>query len=390
MYVKSSCMLLLNCFFFILLFLIQYGQPCTICSFGPWMQWGGCSQTCGGGDKSRQRIVCCPGRQSYDHCINKRCRKAQSDIWQSSACNQDCYNGGVFERNKCKCSAGWQGYCCNKACEFPYFGDNCLQQCDCEHGVCDHVTGKCDCLIGWTGRECNQTCADGYFGNDCQNVCSCENGDCDHVSGNCTCFPGWTGTNCSTPCDIPYFGNGCQEKCECKNGNCSHVTGQCTCLPGWIGITCADKVKSAPFGTLFISTATGCVVGLILILICTSLICMKFCRRKIEESQTTIRNTQTAYTNVAESSPYHEYIDAAENIINGNPLDKYESLLTSGSYEHVSNYDIILKPNVGCENSMNELLNQYEPLRGANKISPIHIYSDNPSYDDSMYTEIYG
>lgn len=114
MYVNCSCMLLLNWCSLILLFLIQYGQPCTICTFGPWMQWGGCSKTCGGGGKNRQRIVCCPGRHSYDHCINIRCRIAQSEIWQSSACNQVCYNGGVFDRTSCKCSAGWQGDCCNE------------------------------------------------------------------------------------------------------------------------------------------------------------------------------------------------------------------------------------------------------------------------------------
>ncbi|XP_071150875.1 multiple epidermal growth factor-like domains protein 10 [Mytilus edulis] len=355
------------------------------------MQWDGCSQTCGGGTTSRQRIVCCPKRQSYAHCINTRCRIAQSEIWQSSPCNQNCYNGGVFDRTRCKCSPGWKGDCCNEACAYPSFGDNCLQQCVCDHGVCDHVTGKCDCLIGWTGGKCNQTCADDYFGHDCQNVCSCENGYCHHVSGNCTCFPGWTGTNCSTPCDIQYFGNGCQQQCECENGNCSHVTGQCTCLPGWIGINCADKLESTPVGTLFISTATGSIVGFILILICTSMICTKMCHQKKQESQTTTSNTQTAQTNVEDSSLYHEYIDT-ENINNDNrnALDKYESLLTSGSYEDVSNYDMILKPNAGCKNTIDVLLNQYEPLLSANQISHIHIYSDNSAYDDSMYTEIYG
>ncbi|CAC5376219.1 unnamed protein product [Mytilus coruscus] len=171
-----------------------------------------------------------------------------------------------------------------KACEYPYYGDNCLQQCDCAHGVCDHVTGKCDCLVGWTGTKCNNSC------------------------------------------DYQYYGNDCQEQCECENGICSHVTGKCTCLSGWTGKSCYDKVESSPFGTLFIWTATGSVVGFILLLICMSMICMGICRHKKQESQTTTNNTQTAHTNVEDSPPYHEYI-GIENYSSDNEhtLDKYES-----------------------------------------------------------------
>ena len=75
------------------------GHCCKICSFGSWMQWGTCSKNCGGGGiRSRQRLVCCPKANSYDHCIHTRCQISNSDIWQSSDCNQICRNDGEFEK----------------------------------------------------------------------------------------------------------------------------------------------------------------------------------------------------------------------------------------------------------------------------------------------------
>ncbi|CAC5376217.1 Protein draper,Cell death abnormality protein 1,Platelet endothelial aggregation receptor 1,Multiple epidermal growth factor-like domains protein 11,Multiple epidermal growth factor-like domains protein 10,Multiple epidermal growth factor-like domains protein 6 [Mytilus coruscus] len=133
-------------------------------------------------------------------------------------------------------------------CKYPYFGDSCLQQCDCEHGVCDHVTGKCDCSVGWTGTKCNIACENGYFGNNCQQVCSCENGNCDHMTGNCACYTGWTGGNCRKPCANGYFGNNCQQECSCENGNCDHITGNCACYTGWTGRNCRKPCANGYFG----------------------------------------------------------------------------------------------------------------------------------------------
>lgn len=108
-----SCVLYLYCSSLISLFMIQNGQTCSICSFGSWMQWGGCSQSCGGGIRERQRVVCCSNTESYAHCIHTRCRIAHTDLWQSSTCNKYCYNGGIFDGSICKCSLGWKGDCCN-------------------------------------------------------------------------------------------------------------------------------------------------------------------------------------------------------------------------------------------------------------------------------------
>lgn len=56
------------CFSVIALFIIRYGQTCSHCSFGSWEPWGGCSQNCGGGIRKRERVICCPKKQSYAYC----------------------------------------------------------------------------------------------------------------------------------------------------------------------------------------------------------------------------------------------------------------------------------------------------------------------------------
>lgn len=31
------------------------------------------------------------------------------------------------------------------------------EQCECENGICSHLTGKCICLPGWIGKTCNDS-----------------------------------------------------------------------------------------------------------------------------------------------------------------------------------------------------------------------------------------
>lgn len=97
------------------LFLIlqDFGQSCELCSFGHSLPWRSCSKTCGGGERKRQRVVCCSNRLSYANCIRTRCRVPDGDILQTSPCNQICQNGGIFENARCNCSDGWNGPCCN-------------------------------------------------------------------------------------------------------------------------------------------------------------------------------------------------------------------------------------------------------------------------------------
>ncbi|VDI10299.1 N-acetylglucosamine-1-phosphodiester alpha-N-acetylglucosaminidase, partial [Mytilus galloprovincialis] len=418
----------------IALFIIRYAQTCSHCSFGSWEPWGGCSQNCGGGIRKRERVICCPKKQSYAYCKKTYCRKADNEIWQSSACNQYCYNGGVFDGSNCKCPSGWKGDCCNEACKFPYFGERCLELCKCEHGVCDPVTGKCDCLVGWTGtkcnhaceyqyfgvdcqekceckngicnhvtgnctcqpgwtgKTCNDTCYYQYFGVDCQEKCDCENGICNHVTGNCTCQPGWTGKTCNDTCNYQYFGVGCQEKCECENGICNHGTGNCTCQPGWTGSTCNDTdanylSTNMRYGSLFTSTFGG-LVGFVLTVICLAIIFIKLRRSKKQGSQVTARKTPAVPTNTEESIPHYEYIDTENTTINNEQImEQYENLRTSSSYEEMSNYDII-KQSAGCKNITNINFHQNESLRGSKKRS--HIYSNASSNNDTEYLEVLG
>ncbi|XP_063402083.1 multiple epidermal growth factor-like domains protein 10 isoform X2 [Mytilus trossulus] len=381
-------MMYMYCFSVIALFIIRYVQTCRHCSFGSWEPWGVCSQNCGGGTRLRERVICCPKKQSYAYCKKTYCRKADNEIWQSSACNQYCYNGGEFDGSNCKCPFGWKGDCCNEACNYQYFGVDCQEKCECENGICNHVTGNCTCQPGWTGKTCNDTCNYQNFGVDCQEKCECENGICNHVTGNCTCQPGWTGKTCNNTCTYQNFGVDCQEKCECENGICNHVTGNCTCQPGWTGSTCNDTCKQGHFGvkcrdkctclngycdnesgnctcesgwngltcdetdanylstnmrygTWFTSTFGG-LVGFVLTLICLAIIFIKLRRSKKQGSQVTARKTPTVPTNTEESIPHYEYIDTENTTINNEQImEQYENLRTSSSYEEMSNYDII-------------------------------------------------
>ena len=39
-------------------------------------------------------------------------------------------------------------------------------------------------------------CPDGFYGQDCLDVCNCVNGDCDFITGFCNCSIGYVGVAC--------------------------------------------------------------------------------------------------------------------------------------------------------------------------------------------------
>lgn len=46
---------------------------------------------------------------------------------------------------------------CVAECDVGRFGEECLQQCDCENGGrCDRQTGRCRCGAGWIGERCER------------------------------------------------------------------------------------------------------------------------------------------------------------------------------------------------------------------------------------------
>lgn len=58
---------------------------------------------------------------------------------------------------ECKCSAGWTGEDCSKACPMGMYGEECKYQCHCGNGgTCDPVSGACVCAAGWRGKHCEE------------------------------------------------------------------------------------------------------------------------------------------------------------------------------------------------------------------------------------------
>lgn len=45
----------------------------------------------------------------------------------------------------------------SEACSEGFFGERCVQRCDCVHSPsCHHMTGRCECEPGWRGARCDK------------------------------------------------------------------------------------------------------------------------------------------------------------------------------------------------------------------------------------------
>lgn len=62
-----------------------------------------------------------------------------------------------------------------------------------------HVTKVCASNYNIISYACisHAECPGGFFGQDCLDVCQCENGDCDFISGFCNCSIGYAGVACN-------------------------------------------------------------------------------------------------------------------------------------------------------------------------------------------------
>ena len=94
------------------------------CAWMSWEQWGSCSESCGGGYRTRTRGICCDKDADYDVCV-VQCRKDRNDASDYGACNTNCHHGGTFyydhyDVNKytfdyghCICPQKFGGDCCD-------------------------------------------------------------------------------------------------------------------------------------------------------------------------------------------------------------------------------------------------------------------------------------
>ncbi|CAL1547130.1 unnamed protein product, partial [Lymnaea stagnalis] len=118
-----------------------------------------------------------------------------------------CYPGYMMESDRVSC----------KACEVPFYGDNCKQTCDCNgRGSCNTVKG-CVCDVNWTGVNCDIDV------DECATPDACPEGQlCENTNGSFTCL-----------CPIGYIMEGgvCKDVDECfsflTNGTCNLQTEVC-------------------------------------------------------------------------------------------------------------------------------------------------------------------
>ncbi|KAL3836485.1 hypothetical protein ACJMK2_021917, partial [Sinanodonta woodiana] len=180
--------------------------------------------------------ACVQGHQT-DACIRTNCSQAHG-------CAMD-KNGNAT----CFCRAGYR------------LKDNnvCEDLNECEQHVCsqkcDNVPGsfKCSCLPGYAlgpDKTSCLVCPYPFYGNNCLEVCNCGRGvlRCDPIRG-CVCMPGWNGLSCDNDID------------ECKQNqsicgdplkNCSNVIGTytCSCISGYEAVndTCRGYTCGCPSG----------------------------------------------------------------------------------------------------------------------------------------------
>ncbi|XP_063432833.1 multiple epidermal growth factor-like domains protein 10 isoform X2 [Mytilus trossulus] len=256
---------------------LPFSRACEQCSFSSWHTWSKCSESCGGGIKTRQRSVCCPPEILYDTCLNSLCKDkvTYNDTQQTAVCNDHCLEGGTYNEG-CSCRAGWTGRCCGIPCGDKIHGVNCSQGCECAEGLkCEKNSGQCvlreSVVKAKDGREC-QTCELRDWGSwgSCDQQCgggmkiryrevccpeiidyhTCTRETCrgkvnlseivskgpcnlDCYNGGiynetCQCKPGWSGRCCDTNCDDGYFGDGFNSTCNCLTGAvCDKETGAC-------------------------------------------------------------------------------------------------------------------------------------------------------------------
>ncbi|CAL1540486.1 unnamed protein product, partial [Lymnaea stagnalis] len=193
----------------------------------------GCQQICVLDNSSVSTCKCHIG-YIVDPNDNKRCIDVNECDFGTKPCSQGCINTvGKFE---CFCHPGYRidpdGVSC-VGCEYPYYGTNCSQTCQCSgRGDCDAVKG-CVCDQGWTGVSCDVDVDECDQPEACHEIQLCENM---YGSYTCSCPAGWQ-TNTEDECvDI----NECTDlnanmTCDLRVETCHNTQGsyKCNCKEGY-------------------------------------------------------------------------------------------------------------------------------------------------------------
>ena len=69
----------------------------------------------------------------------------------------------------------------------------------------DDFSQNLNLVTGWTGPHCGDPCPHGFYGKNCEQLCQCNHGICDPISGLCACDAGYQGTSCDQKCEVCYF-----------------------------------------------------------------------------------------------------------------------------------------------------------------------------------------
>ncbi|CAD7936456.1 unnamed protein product [Amoebophrya sp. A120] len=149
-------------------------DPCDVvedCVWGDWSYWSACSQSCGGGQKSRARNIDVAPRNGGLHCEAKTMSETTGCNEQSCSEVQDCVIGEWTEWDACSCSCNGIQQRTRHIDEFPLNGGKVcqgalkeIQSCNTGH-VCDPPPGPApiDCLLEeWSDWSvCTAKCGGG-------------------------------------------------------------------------------------------------------------------------------------------------------------------------------------------------------------------------------------